>query len=140
MRILRLDIARLRRFERVELAPGPGLNLLVGDNGAGKTSVLEAIHLLGYGRSFRGRVRDGLVQQGAERREWQVPKQASGRAALLWRRRLLQLRLRPRPWPSPRRLCAPQPNGHPPLPLPLDGSCGSNYSASRAVRDRGVVP
>jgi len=66
MRITRLDIARLRRLEAVSLAPGPGLNLLVGDNGAGKTSVLEAIHLMGYGRSFRGRVRDGLVRQGAE--------------------------------------------------------------------------
>lgn len=65
MRITRLDIADLRRFERVELAPAPGLNLLLGDNGAGKTSVLEAIHLMGYGRSFRGRVRDGLVRQGA---------------------------------------------------------------------------
>lgn len=66
MRLTRLDIARLRRFEAASLAPGPGLNLLVGDNGAGKTSVLEAIHLMGYGRSFRGRVRDGLVRQGAD--------------------------------------------------------------------------
>jgi len=65
MRITRLDIAGLRRFERVSLAPGPGLNLLTGDNGAGKTSVLEALHLMAYGRSFRGRVRDGLVGTGA---------------------------------------------------------------------------
>lgn len=66
MHVTRLDIAGLRRFGRVELHPGPGLNLLVGDNGAGKTSVLEALHLMAYGRSFRGRVRDGLVGQGAE--------------------------------------------------------------------------
>src|SRR5687768_16690407 len=66
MHITRLEIARLRRFDAVHLAPGPGLNLLVGDNGAGKTSVLEAIHLMGYGRSFRGRARDGLVRQGAD--------------------------------------------------------------------------
>ncbi|WP_332752465.1 DNA replication/repair protein RecF, partial [Hydrogenophaga sp.] len=65
MRITRLDIAGLRRFDRVSLAPGPGLNLLTGDNGAGKTSVLEALHLMAYGRSFRGRVRDGLVGTGA---------------------------------------------------------------------------
>ncbi|HEU4814291.1 MAG TPA: DNA replication/repair protein RecF [Xanthomonadaceae bacterium] len=66
MHVIRLDIAGLRRFERVELRPAPGLNLLVGDNGAGKTSVLEALHLMAYGRSFRGRVRDGLIRQGAE--------------------------------------------------------------------------
>jgi DNA replication and repair protein RecF len=65
MRVSRLDIAGLRRFERVSLAPGPGLNLLTGDNGAGKTSVLEALHLMAYGRSFRGRVRDGLIRTGA---------------------------------------------------------------------------
>src|SRR6186713_778886 len=65
MRITRLDIAGLRRFERVSLAPGPGLNLITGANGAGKTSVLEALHLMAYGRSFRGRVRDGLVRSGA---------------------------------------------------------------------------
>lgn len=66
MHITRLDIAHLRRFDRVELAPDPGINVLVGGNGAGKTSVLEALHLMAYGRSFRGRVRDGLVAHGAE--------------------------------------------------------------------------
>lgn len=65
MRLIRLDIRGLRSLEDVQLLPGPGLNLLVGDNGAGKTSVLEAVHLLAYGRSFRGRVRDGLIQTGA---------------------------------------------------------------------------
>lgn len=64
MRVTRLDISGLRRFQSVSLAPGPGLNVLTGDNGAGKTSVLEALHLMAYGRSFRGRVRDGLVRQG----------------------------------------------------------------------------
>lgn len=66
MHLTRLDIAGLRRFERVTLAPGAGLNLLTGDNGAGKTSVLEALHLMAYGRSFRGRVRDGLIGTGVE--------------------------------------------------------------------------
>lgn len=66
MRVTRLDIRDLRRFERVSLAPGPGLNLITGDNGAGKTSVLEALHLMAYGRSFRGRVRDGLIRSGAD--------------------------------------------------------------------------
>lgn len=66
MRITRLDLQDIRSIEEARLSPGPGLNLLVGENGAGKTSVLEALHLLGYGRSFRGRVRDGLIRSGAE--------------------------------------------------------------------------
>lgn len=65
MRITRLQVAHVRRLEGVTLQPGPRLNLITGDNGAGKTSLLEALHLLAYGRSFRGRVRDGVIQTGA---------------------------------------------------------------------------
>lgn len=66
MLIRRLAISQLRRFEAVDVSPQPGLNLLTGDNGAGKTSVLEALHLMAYGRSFRGRVRDGLIRSGQD--------------------------------------------------------------------------
>lgn len=75
MRLTRLDVQRLRRLEPVLINPGPTLNWITGDNGAGKTSLLEAIHLLAYGRSFRGPVRDGLIRTGAESlevfAEWQ---------------------------------------------------------------------
>ena len=64
MRLERLDLTRFRGFNAVQWRPGPGINLITGGNGAGKTSLLEAAHLLANGRSFRGRVRDGLVQQG----------------------------------------------------------------------------
>jgi DNA replication and repair protein RecF len=49
----RLEIAQLRNIEKVELEPAAHLNCLVGANGSGKTSVLEAIHLVGRGRSFK---------------------------------------------------------------------------------------
>ncbi|RPE80120.1 DNA replication/repair protein RecF [Vulcaniibacterium tengchongense] len=64
MHVTRLELRGLRRFAALRLAPAPGLNLITGDNGAGKTSVLEALHLMAYGRSFRGRVRDGLIRSG----------------------------------------------------------------------------
>lgn len=66
MRLTRLDLRNVRNLQTVSLEPGAGLNLLLGDNGAGKTSVLEGLHLMAYGRSFRGRVRDGLVRRGAD--------------------------------------------------------------------------
>ncbi|MBB1473276.1 DNA replication/repair protein RecF [Luteimonas sp. MC1782] len=66
MRLTRLELRNVRNLQDVALLPGPGLNVLVGANGAGKTSVLEGLHLLAYGRSFRGRVRDGLVRTGAD--------------------------------------------------------------------------
>src|SRR5688572_12476092 len=80
MHVTRLDIRGLRRFAEVRLDPSPGLNLITGDNGAGKTSVLEALHLMAYGRSFRGRVRDGLVRTGAPALEVYVEWQQAGGA------------------------------------------------------------
>lgn len=65
MHVLRLELQNVRRFDALRLEPAEGLNLLLGDNGAGKTTVLEALHLMAYGRSFRGRVRDGLVRAGS---------------------------------------------------------------------------
>ncbi len=69
MRITRFTVEGVRNLHRAELQPGPGLNLITGANGAGKTSLLEAVHLLAYGRSFRGRVRDGLIRSGREHLE-----------------------------------------------------------------------
>ena len=65
MRIDRLVLHHMRRFEAAEWSPSPRINVITGDNGAGKTTLLEALHLMAYGRSFRGRVRDGLIRQGA---------------------------------------------------------------------------
>lgn len=64
MIVQRLRLQSFRRFAEAELEPSPGFNLITGDNGSGKTSLLEALHLLAHGRSFRGRVRDGLIRQG----------------------------------------------------------------------------
>jgi DNA replication and repair protein RecF len=44
----------------------PGLNYLIGPNGSGKTSVLEAMHLLGLGRSFRSAQLNRVIQHHAK--------------------------------------------------------------------------
>ena len=64
MRIDRLDIAGLRCLQKVRIAPTAGVNMFVGANGAGKTTVLEALHLLGFGRSFRAGPRDAVIARG----------------------------------------------------------------------------
>lgn len=51
----RLDLLGLRNLSDLSLRPSPAINLISGHNGAGKTSVLEAIHVLGLARSFRTR-------------------------------------------------------------------------------------
>lgn len=67
MRLRRLLIENLRILAQVDLRPVPGVNWLVGANGAGKTSVLEAIGLLSTGRSFRSGPVDGCVRRGEAR-------------------------------------------------------------------------
>ena len=53
MALTRLLIKDFRNIEQADLALAPGFNFLVGENGSGKTSVLEAIYTLGHGRAFR---------------------------------------------------------------------------------------
>ena len=48
-----LRITNVRNLQQVTLNPSSGMNLIVGDNGSGKSSVLEAITLLSRGKSFR---------------------------------------------------------------------------------------
>lgn len=64
MRIVEIRVDGLRNLRAVEVEPGPALNLLQGANGAGKTSFLEAIHLLAHGRSFRSGTPEGLIRRG----------------------------------------------------------------------------
>jgi DNA replication and repair protein RecF len=64
MSLLRLQIDDFRCFESVDLALDRRYNLFVGPNASGKTSVLEALFVLGRGRSFRTRQLDRLVRQG----------------------------------------------------------------------------
>jgi len=52
MRLTALDVHDVRVVEAAALEPCGGINLIVGANAAGKTSLLEAIHLLSTGRSF----------------------------------------------------------------------------------------
>ncbi len=62
MTLVRLEISCLRNLRQVSLEPGPVINIFHGLNGSGKTSLLEAVHLLGLGRSFRTLKARRLVQ------------------------------------------------------------------------------
>ncbi|MFK7995115.1 MAG: DNA replication/repair protein RecF [Granulosicoccus sp.] len=61
-----LDIASFRIIEQAELQPHPTLNLITGNNGSGKSSILEAIHCLSTGHSFRTRKPKELISHQNE--------------------------------------------------------------------------
>ena len=67
MKLSSLAVQGLRVIEDLTLDVDADLVLITGPNGSGKTSILEAIHLLGTGRSFRARSVQDVVARGAER-------------------------------------------------------------------------
>ncbi len=60
-----LEVSAFRSYASLAFAPDPGLNALTGRNGQGKTSLLEALHVLLTGRSFRTPRRRECVARGA---------------------------------------------------------------------------
>ncbi len=51
--IVNLKILNFRNLQSTSIQPGSHFNIFLGNNGAGKTSILEAIYYFGFGRSFR---------------------------------------------------------------------------------------
>jgi len=52
--VARLSLSDFRSYADAIVEPGPGLVVLTGENGAGKTNMLEAVSLLAPGRGLRG--------------------------------------------------------------------------------------
>jgi DNA replication and repair protein RecF len=70
MRVKSLNISNLRNLVSTNIEPDPCLNCFIGGNGAGKTSVLEALAVLSKGRSFRSGQISSLI--GPESKHFQV--------------------------------------------------------------------
>lgn len=66
VRLAWLQLHDFRSYPALEWRPDPGVNILVGRNGAGKTNVLEAIGFLSNLRSFRGAPEETLIAHDAE--------------------------------------------------------------------------
>jgi DNA replication and repair protein RecF len=64
MALARLVLTDFRNHRDALLAPGPGLVVLTGENGAGKTNVLEAVSLLSPGRGLRGASLSEMARSG----------------------------------------------------------------------------
>ena len=67
MQLTRLALSSFRNYEELEIAPAPGLNVFVGPNAQGKSNLLEAIAMLGTGKSFRTSKDADAVRYGADR-------------------------------------------------------------------------
>ena len=61
-----LELRDFRSYSHLDFRPDPALNVLIGDNGAGKTNVLEAIGYLSRLGSFRSAPDLALVRTGSD--------------------------------------------------------------------------
>jgi DNA replication and repair protein RecF len=66
MKVDWVALRHFRSYDDLDWEPDPGVNLLLGANGAGKTNLLEAIAYLSTLRSFRSVADSGLVGDGSE--------------------------------------------------------------------------
>lgn len=62
-----LELTGVRCYETVRFEPDEGINVLVGANGAGKTSILEAVAYLGLLKSFRGTPDVSMITTGSDK-------------------------------------------------------------------------
>lgn len=68
MAITSLRVTDFRNLAAVDLLPiQRGINVISGNNGSGKTSLLEAIHYLGLGKSFRSSTSSRLIRYSADK-------------------------------------------------------------------------
>lgn len=83
MELSRVWLTDVRSYASAEISLAPGLTALLGDNGQGKTNVLEAIAWLATLASFRGAPTDAMIRQGAERAVIRAEGEREGRRILV---------------------------------------------------------
>ena len=62
-----LEINNFRNLTSIQIQPIDKFNIFYGENGSGKTSLLEAIYHLGIGRSFRTHLHNRVIQAGQDK-------------------------------------------------------------------------
>lgn len=72
LRVSELRLHGFRNLESLQLTPGPRFNVLSGENGQGKSNVLEGIRYVSALDSFRGASTEDLIQSGLDRAELSI--------------------------------------------------------------------
>ena len=64
MRVQSLQLANFRNYSELEVSFSPGKNIFLGNNGQGKTNLLEALYFLSHARSHRTSTDRELIRTG----------------------------------------------------------------------------
>lgn len=84
MFVEQVSVVNFRNYATAEIAPAPrGITLFQGDNGSGKTNLLEAVAYFATLKSFRGAPAAAVVRRGAEQAVLRAKADREGRALLV---------------------------------------------------------
>ena len=64
MKLKEIKLLNFRNYKEASLEFNPGINIFIGDNGSGKTNILEAIYVLSLTKSSRYGTDLDLIKQG----------------------------------------------------------------------------
>ncbi|HOB25630.1 MAG TPA: DNA replication/repair protein RecF [Bacilli bacterium] len=62
MKILNLKLNNFRNYQSLKLNFNQSKNIIIGENGVGKTNIIEAIYVLAFTKSFRGSKEDVIIK------------------------------------------------------------------------------
>ena len=79
MFLSQLWLTNFRNYEEAHLNFHQGITLITGNNGNGKTNLLEAIAWFAKGKSFRNTPNEALVLQNKEKASWTPKIETGGR-------------------------------------------------------------
>ena len=66
MKIQHLKLLNFRNYEKLEISFSPNYNIIYGNNGTGKTNLVESIYVLALTKSFRGTVDKILIMNSKD--------------------------------------------------------------------------
>ncbi len=66
MKFINIKLTNFRNYRKLNLTFNPSKNIIIGENGEGKTNIVEALYVLALSKSFRGSHEDVIIMSGEE--------------------------------------------------------------------------
>ena len=66
MKFVNIKLTNFRNYEKLNLSFNPSKNIIIGENGEGKTNIVESLYVLALSKSFRGSHEDVIIMNNKE--------------------------------------------------------------------------
>ncbi|MCR5223531.1 MAG: DNA replication/repair protein RecF [Bacilli bacterium] len=66
MKFINIKLTNFRNYKKLNLSFNPTKNIIIGENGEGKTNIVEALYVLALSKSFRGSKEEVIIKNGED--------------------------------------------------------------------------